>query len=351
MIKSFFYPCLLLLTLVSCGPRGKHFKIEGKFKDLQLGEVYIYNQSDEQARFDTLRIKNGTFVYEGTAEEPTPYVLVFQNAMEQVIFVDGGKTLEYSASSNDMGNYVVNGSDENKLLNEFREETSKMTAVKIKAAARSFIENHPESPVSVYMLDKYFVQDGATTHDELLQLVKSMRKHLKNNIYLINLQTTINTLKNGEVGKKLPAIELTTKMNKTINLSKLTKPYTLVAFWSTWMDEEWELLSALREFSRTYGSNLGLVAVSLDTQIYKWEEMIRMDSLTIDNVCDGKAWDSQPVLKMGVREVPFYLLADKSGKIVAQGTKVDDMKRDVAKYAKKDQQQKENTEGMPVPSV
>lgn len=339
MRRLFAYCCLLLAVLTACGPRGKHFKIEGKFKDLQLGEVYIYNQSDEHARFDTLRIKNGSFMYEGTAEEPTPYILVFQNAMEQVIFVDGGKTLEYSASSNDMKNYVVKGSDENKLLNEFREETSKMTAVKTKAAARSFIENHPESPVSVYMLDKYFVQDGNTTHDELLQLVKGMRKHkhLKNNIYLINLQTTINTLKNGEIGKKLPDIEVTTKAGKTLNLSKLTKPYTLIGFWSTWMEEEWEFLSALREFSRTYGANLDMVAVSLDTQIYKWEEMIRQDSLTIHNVCDGYAWDSQPVRKMGVREVPFYLLADKSGKIVAQGTKVEDMKRDVGKFVKKEE--------------
>ena len=135
--------CLAFLT--ACGPRGKQFKIEGKFKDIQPGEVYIYNQADANACFDTLKVKDGTFVYSGEATEPTPYILVFQNALEHVIFVDAGKTLDYSVSASDMKNYVVNGSDENKLLNEFREETKKMTAVKTKAVARKFIENHPHT--------------------------------------------------------------------------------------------------------------------------------------------------------------------------------------------------------------
>ena len=57
--------CLAFLT--ACGPRGKQFKIEGKFKDIQPGEVYIYNQADANACFDTLKVKDGTFVYSGEA--------------------------------------------------------------------------------------------------------------------------------------------------------------------------------------------------------------------------------------------------------------------------------------------
>ncbi len=324
-----------LLAATSCGPKGNGFRIEGRLKGMQPGEIYIYNQSDAQARFDTLKVKDGSFVYEGNATQPTPYVLVFQNGLEQVVFADGGQTLEYSASANDMKNYEVKGSDENTLLNEFRKETAKMTAIKTKAAARSFIEGHPASPVSVYMLDRYFVQDTDIDYDELMTLVKLLRKNMEDNIFLINLETDIGIIQNGMTGHKIPAVQMTTKTGKTVDLGKHTKPFTLVGFWSTWVNEAWDFMSALRTYATGYSNEMQVVAVSLDNQIYKWEEFVRSDSLTLDNVCDGKSWNSDYARKFGVRQLPFFVLADKTGKILVSGKTTDAMKKEVEKRVKK----------------
>lgn len=334
---------VLLAAFFSCGPSENEFKIEGKFKDMQDGELYIYNLTDAHARFDTLKVKGGSFVYSGKADGPTPYMLVFQNAMEQVIFVDGGKILKYEASVNDMKNYVVKGSDENKLLNEFRSETSKMTAIKTKAAARTFIENHPASPVSVYMLDRYFVQDENIVYDELNQLISIIRKQQPNNIFLIDLQTNLKMVADAAVGKKLPKLKMTTKTDKTIDLSEHKKPFTLLAFWAVWMDGQWDFMPKIREYSRDYSDQMEVVAISLDNQIYRWEEAIRGDSLTVNNVCDGKAWDSEPVKKLGVKDLPSYVLADKSGTIVARGNSIEDMESDVKKLVKKNDKSKESS--------
>lgn len=327
----------LALAITACGPSGNQFKIEGRLKGMQPGEIYIYSPQGNNARFDTLKVKGGSFVYEGTADEPTPYVLVFQNGLEQVVFVDGGQTLEYSAAANDMKNYEVKGSDENKLLNEFRAETASMTQVKLKAAARAFIEGHPASPVSVYMLDKYFVQDAEIAYDEILQLAQLLRKHQKNNVFLISLETNIKILQSGETGKNIPKLKLTTKTGKELNLASLSKSHLLVGFWATWLTEAWDMMATLRRFSKEYSSSLQVLAISLDTQQYKWEEYVRLDSLTLDNVCDFKSWDSPTVQKFGVRELPFYVLCDRTGKILSKGHSVDDMKRDVEKTLKKDE--------------
>jgi hypothetical protein len=332
------------LLLSACGPTGNHFKIEGRLKGMQPGEIYIYSLSDNNARFDTLKVKSGSFVYEGTAEEPTPYVLVFQNGLEQVIFVDGGQTLEYTASANDMKNYKVKGSDENKLLNEFRTETSAMTQVKLKAAARSFIEGHPASPVSVYMLDKYFVQDSEIAYSEILQLTQLLKKHQKNNVYLIDLETNIKILQSGDVGKTIPKLQLTTKTGKELNLGSISKSHLLVGFWATWLTDAWDMMSSLRNMSKDYSSSLQVLAISLDTQQYKWEEFVRTDSLVLDNVCDFKSWDSPTVQKFGVRELPFYVFCDNKGKILSKGSSVEDMKHDVEKLLKKDVANRESDE-------
>ena len=338
MIKLLGFSNIVFLAalLLSCGPDGKHFKIEGRLKGMQPGEIYIYSQSGPESRFDTLKVKSGSFAYEGTADEPTPYILVFPNGLEQVVFVNGGQTLEYSASANDMKNYEVKGSDENKLLNEFRAETSKMTQVKLKAAARAFIENHPASPVSVYMLDKYFVQDPDIVYSEILQLTQLLKKHQPANVHLIDLETNIKILQNGDIGKNIPKVSMTTKTGKNIDLASLNKKYLLVGFWATWLAEAWDMMSTLRRYANDYSTSLQVIAVSLDTQQYKWEEFVRGDSLTLDNVCDGDSWSSKVVQEFGVREIPVYVLSDNQGRIVARGNNVEDMKRDVEKFLKKE---------------
>lgn len=54
-MKHTLYLCLLLL--VSCGPGGNSFRIKGTFRDMQAGELYIYNQNGDHARLDTLTVQ------------------------------------------------------------------------------------------------------------------------------------------------------------------------------------------------------------------------------------------------------------------------------------------------------
>ena len=54
------------------------------------------------------------------------------------------------------------------------------------------------------------------------------------------------------------------------------------------------------------------------------------------NVCDGDSWSSKVVQEFGVREIPVYVLSDNQGRIVARGNNVEDMKRDVEKFLKKE---------------
>ena len=123
MVKLKVIVIVMAMLLASCHPSGNTFRIKGTFRDMQAGELYIYNLSDDHARLDTLTIQEGKFLYRGEADEVTPYMLVFPNGMEQVIFAGPGHDLTYEATANDLKNYVVNGSDENTLMNQFRQET------------------------------------------------------------------------------------------------------------------------------------------------------------------------------------------------------------------------------------
>ncbi len=76
----------IMTLLAACGPGGNSFRIRGSFRDMQAGELYIYNLSGDNARLDTLTIQGGKFRYRGETDEVTPFMLVFPNGVEQVIF-------------------------------------------------------------------------------------------------------------------------------------------------------------------------------------------------------------------------------------------------------------------------
>ena len=148
-INKYIIAAATLVSIYGCGPDGNSFRINGSFKDLKSGELYIYNLSDRQGKVDTVLIKNGEFKYKGNVSETTPYIIVFPNAMEQVIFVNGGEEITYKAAANDLKNYTAEGNEENKMMNEFRQNTAKMNPKQIRNEAEKTIQAHGESAVSL----------------------------------------------------------------------------------------------------------------------------------------------------------------------------------------------------------
>lgn len=324
--------CLLLTVLLAaCGPSGNHFRIDGKFRDMKQGELYIYNLDGDQSRFDTLQVKDGRFVYAGATDLPTAYILVFPNAVEQVIFVGGGQTLKYDAAANDLKNYAVEGNEENELMNDFREQISKADAKKTLDIAERFIKENIASPVSIYLFHRYFAEDETADKDRVERLLKPLLKQHPDNLLLLNISGEIKQSKNGQSGKKLPKVDFTTQRDKKFNLGSeeflSRRPYTLVTFWATWMPSQWEFLNTLRD--EKDNEKLQIVAVALNNDTDNWQSFIRPDSLTIHHTCDGMAWQNTIVRKLNITRLPTYIIADKTGTILHRGTDLKAMTREI----------------------
>ncbi len=329
-----FITLVALLLLYACGPSGSKFRIKGSFHDMQGGEVYIYNLAEGTERFDTIIINEGEFVYGGNADGPTPYMLVFPNANEHVIFVDGGLEVKYEAAANELKNYVVNGGDENKLMNEFRNETYKMTAQDTREVAGRYIGEHPESPVAIYLFDKYFLQDESVGNSQLLTLIKTIKSVQPDNEHLLSIESKLKSLDKVKVGSKMPSLTLHLKGNKKKSLSGIQSEYTMVVFWASWMNGQYQLQQQLRESHVTYQDRLEIVGISLDNEYYRWENVVRSDSLIITHSCDSKAWDSPSVRALGVETIPYYVIMDKDKVIRAIGKETDKIKSDLARVIK-----------------
>lgn len=329
---------LLLATLfASCGPSGSSFRIKGKFHDMKAGELYIYNLSDDNPRLDTLIVRDGSFSYKGSVSQTTPFILVFPNGAEQVIFAGKGDDLSYEATANDLKNYVVNGSKENKIMNQFRNETYTYNPADVVNAALSCIKQNADSPVALYLFDTYFVNNTDISNKEVLAALNILKEKNPDNAHLADIEGRLSFSSRCANGKKMPDATLTRRNGTTSRLWSRSLDYNIIAFWATWKQNGYDVPWQLRQMNDAHRAdgNLRIVTISLDIERNRWEDATRNDSTsTIEHYCDFLAFESPALKKLGISTVPFFVLADKSHNIISTSTTFDQLKTDVEKYVK-----------------
>jgi len=131
-------------------------------------------------------------------------------------------------------------------------------------------------------------------------------------------------LQNGDVA---PEIELTNPEGKTIKLSSLKGKMVLIDFWASWCgpcrNENPNVVEAYVKYNKLKfknGKGFEVFSVSLDRGIDPWKKAISDDKLTWGN--HGLDKDGIASRAYGASSIPFGVLIDGEGKIVAKGSEL-----------------------------
>jgi peroxiredoxin len=121
------------------------------------------------------------------------------------------------------------------------------------------------------------------------------------------------------VGKEAPDFELPDVNGKMMSLKSLRGKFVLVDFWASWCkpcrNENPNVVSAYQQFK---DKNFTILGVSLDKEKEGWVKAIADDQLTWSHVSDLKFWDSKVVPLYGIEGIPFNVLLDPEGKVIAK---------------------------------
>lgn len=323
---------LLTLILVSCGSDSGQFRIEGRFKNLNRGEFYVYSPDGGIQGVDTIKVADGRFAYATPINGHAMFMLIFPNFSEQPVFGGPGVTATINGDVSHLKELEIKGSDANKELTAFRLRTNSMSPPEAAKAAKDFVEEHPESPLCRYLIDKYLVRTYSPDYSEAYRLATLALKSRPDDARLALFATQLDKLKAN--GHRLPAFSATGIDGKKVGPKELKAKVNIVSLWASWSYESQTNQRWIKKLKKQYGSDIAVVSICLDAHQRDCRRQIKTDSIGWPNICDGKLWQSPAVKAFGFGTMPATVIADSHGRIVARNLTREKLKEKVESLLK-----------------
>jgi thiol-disulfide isomerase/thioredoxin len=116
----------------------------------------------------------------------------------------------------------------------------------------------------------------------------------------------------------------------------------LIDFWGTWcspcVEEQTDLARLYQKFKNSHFSNgkgFEIYGVSLDIKKSNWENFVKTKKINWIQVSDLKFWKSPVAKTYNIQELPFNILIDGNGIILAKNLHGSDLDKAIAGYLKK----------------
>lgn len=349
-----------VVMLISCSKKKENemhgFALTGKVTHSTDKVLYLNELTTRGLRLiDSSAVDaDGRFEFKGSIPEKLFCIINFPKGAS-VIVLDTNSAMSLSIDAETPEQYGVNGSPDSESLKKMLQINTKyMQAMRNLEGKYAAYGNGNVPPVaiqnqirneydSIIGARKTELQNAAIAADKsvvsyfatnflmpesdfgfLEKIDQKMYAYLSSSKYAQELHTKVEDMRKTAVGQIAPDIVKQDPFGKTISLSSLRGKYVLVDFWASWCKPcRQESPNMVKFYNKYKNRGFDIFSVSLDDNKEAWIKAINDDKLLWTHVSDLMKWNSDVVGKYKIEGIPFTVLVDKEGKIVAKNLRGD----------------------------
>ena len=141
----------------------------------------------------------------------------------------------------------------------------------------------------------------------------------------------VSKIISSSIGQLAPEINLPGADGKALALSSFKGKIVLIDFWASWCGPcRKEMPNVVKAYAKFKSKGFEIFGVSLDDSKERWVEAIAKDGITWPQVSDLKKWDANVVRDYNISSIPFTVLLDREGKIIAKNLRGEDLDKKLA---------------------
>lgn len=357
-----------LATLASCGDskKGGSFELKGNFTNSKGETIYLEKLTSVQPVLvdSTVLDDKGNFQFTNYVPKIGFYRIKLNQQNFAMLVLDSSDKVTVTGNITDLGNtYKTEGSDETKLFIEYN-DLSKARDLRLDSLNKAFqlmMEANKTDTKRMDSLSKVFeapynaivnasndlmvakIKKNTSMYSSIMaiqalepdkytdvykDLDAGLSKKYPTDKNVKTFHDMITKMLSTTVGQEAPEINLPSPDGKEIALSSLRGKVVLIDFWASWCGPcRKEMPNVVKAYAKFKPKGFEIYGVSLDQEKDRWVEAIAKDGITWPQVSDLQYWKSVAAQLYNVQGIPYTVLLDKEGKIIAKNLRGEELEK------------------------
>ncbi|MFW5886784.1 MAG: redoxin family protein [Bacteroidota bacterium] len=318
---------LILSIPISLFSQQDKVTIEGKLANSNLTKITFRNLQNSQQVVVPGVDSNGVFKAEFPLVAASFFRLELDEKRQLILAFEPGDKVSIYLDAQDMYGAKIEGSKQSKfIISTFKElhdfdvkaeEYKKQMEIEKRNHLKQKLLTNKSELATLAFLENFSLKEDKELYENIST---SLSQNYPKNKFVMDLNQKVHQENLLPLGSEAPNIKLPSPEGKEIQLSSLRGKVVLIDFWASWCGpcrrENPHVVKIYQEYK---DKGFEIFGVSLDKNKEGWLKAIESDNLNWVHVSDLKQWASPVVPLYGVKGIPYTVLLDREGVVLAKG--------------------------------